>query len=321
MKPKKEYIILVVLIVALSAYLALRREGSVHYKLPRLEKINKEEITKLTLKGASSDITLQKKNGKWLILPEKFPADPALLGRMERKISSLNLIALASSSGYDTVYGLDNSRAISVTAYHGNKVLRNFEVGKSASEGQQTFVKLKGDDRVFYADGNLRHSFDKKLEDLRDKTVLSFNDNITKLTIEKGKRKSVFTKAAPIASGKVGSSKKSTTPAWLTAAGSQADGKKINDIISTLSNLSCDSFAQSQAKRNFKKPTYVVTLKGKKSYSLSLFKKEGDNYPAISSQSASPFYMESWQAKELIKDLDGLTTSDRKVSPRKGKKV
>lgn len=319
MKPKKEYIILAILIAALSAYLVLHKEGRLHYKLPRLEKLNGKDITKLTLKDASSDIKLERKDGKWFILPEKFPADSALVDRMKRKISSLTLTALASGPGYDSIYGLDDSGAIKVGAYSGDKVLRGFEVGKSAPAGRQTFVKLRGDGRVFYADGNLRYLFYKKINDLRDKTVLSFNDIITGLTIKKGRRKSVFAEATPKVSGKSG--RKSPTPTWLTASGSKADGEKIDKIISTLSNLSCNGFVPSKTKEGFKHPAYVVTLKGKESYSLSLFKKEGDKYPALSSQSAYPFYLESWQAESIIKNLDILSGSAEKKSHIKEKKI
>ena len=319
MKPKKEYIILVILIAALSAYLVFHKESRLHYRMPVLGKISKKEITKLTLKDASSDIILQKKDGKWLILPEKFPADPALADRMEEKITSLTLTALASKAGYDSVYGLDNAGAIRVSAYDGNRLLRSFAVGKAASEGRQTFIKIGGDDRVFYADGDLRESFAGKVEDLRDKTVLSFEDGITGVTIEKGRRKSVFVKGNSSAKGEPG--KKSNATTWLTAEGSKADAGKIGDIISTLSNLTCDGFVLSETKKDFTDPSYVVTLNGGKTYSLSLFRKEGDRYPAVSSQSDYPFYLEGWKAEALIKTLDALSAKTKQAGRLKEKKI
>lgn len=319
MKPKKEYVVLILIIAALSAYLVFHKESRLHYRMPVLGKISKKEITRLTLKDASSDITLQKEDGKWLILPEKYHADSSLIDGMEQKITSLTLTALASKAGYNSVYGLGNSGAISVTAYDGKKVLRSFDVGKPASEGRQTFITIGGDDRIFYADGDLRHSFARKVEDLRDKTVLSFNDGITGMTVGKGSRKSVFVKTTSGAKGKNG--KKSTVATWLTAEGSKADPGKIDDIISTLSSLNCDGFVPSKTKKDFTHPSYVVTLKGEKTYSLSLFRKEGDKYPAVSSQSDYPFYLEGWKAEALMKNLDALSAKAKEAGRLKGKKI
>ena len=318
MKSKKEYVVLVLVIVALSAYLVAHKEGSVHYKLPRLEKLNSKNITKLAIKSASSDIALEEKGGKWLILPQGFPAKSEPVETMTEKVSGLTLTALASGAGHDSVYGLDESNAIKVSAYHGDKLLRSFEVGKSASSGRQTFVKLNGDDRVYYADGGIRYPFDKKIGDILDKTVLSFTEDITGMTVERGGSRSGFVKASgpgPKVKGGAGNS----APKWHTVAGAIADGGRIGQIISTLSNLSCDAFVPSKTKEDFKKPAYIVTLTGKKSYSLSLFKKEGDKYPALSSQSNRPFYLRKGQAETLAKDLAALSGTAKKVRSHKGK--
>ncbi|MEJ2685248.1 MAG: DUF4340 domain-containing protein [Candidatus Sulfobium sp.] len=317
MKLKKEYIVLAVLVVALSVYLIAHKQGRLHYKLPRLEQLKRKDITKLAVKNGVSEVTLQRKDGKWVILPEKFPADGSIADEMAEEISTLNLAALAGGAGFESVYGLGSSGAIAVSAYHGDKLLRSFEVGKPSSSGRLTFVKLRGDDRVYYARGNLRETFDKGTKDLRDKTVLSFHDRITGITIEEGRNREVFVKAPPKAIGKTGNGKKGATPKWLTAAGTKADGGKLDEIITTLSDLSCEGFVPSKTKKDFAHPTYIITLRGVEAYSLSLFRKEGDKYPALSSQSDYPFYLRNWQVETLLKDLDALWAARKETKPIK----
>lgn len=321
MKPRKEYIALALIIAALSAYLMLHKQDRLHYKMPRLEILHRKNITKITVNEASSGVTLQKREGRWLILPEKFPADSALVDEMAGKISTLTLTALAGGGGYDSVYGLEASSEIKVAAYSGDKILRSFEVGKAASTGRQTFVKLDKDKRIFYADGDFRHFFDKKVGDLRNKTVLSLDDHIIGITIQKGARESVFVKSPPETEGKLKGGKETSPQMWQTSAGAAADGRKIDKIISALSSLSCDSFVPSKTKKDFRNPTYVVTLRGKESYTFSLFKKEGDRYPAISSQSDYPFYLQGWEAEPTIKDLAGLAPAIKEAGHQRGKKI
>jgi hypothetical protein len=50
MKCKKEQLILISVIVLLAGYLLAQKGGRTHYALPQLPKIEKKEITKLSLK-------------------------------------------------------------------------------------------------------------------------------------------------------------------------------------------------------------------------------------------------------------------------------
>lgn len=317
---RKEYAVLAVLIVALSAYLIAHKEGRLHYKLPRLEQLKKKDITRLAVRNGASEVTLQRKAGKWVILPGKFPADGALADEMTEKISTLDLEALAGGGGYESVYGLGNSGSITVSAYHGHNLLRSFEVGKPSSSGRLTFVKLKGDDRVFYARGDLRDTFNKGTKDLRDRTVLSFHDRITGITIEEGKKKEVFVKAPSMPAGKKVYGRNGAATGWRTVAGAKAEGGKLDEIITTLSDLSCKGFVPARTKEDFAHPTYIITLQGAEAYSLSLFRKQEDEYPAVSSQSAYPFYLRNWQVETLLKDLNALLAVKKETKPIKRRK-
>jgi len=60
---KKEYIILAVIIIALSLYLFFHKIGTTHYKLPEVSELSAADITKLEILKTGSAIILNKKDG------------------------------------------------------------------------------------------------------------------------------------------------------------------------------------------------------------------------------------------------------------------
>ena len=61
MKFKKEYIILVLIIIALSAYLYTRSSDRTLYQLPDIPTVNEKDLTKLEITKGKTSIVLQKK--------------------------------------------------------------------------------------------------------------------------------------------------------------------------------------------------------------------------------------------------------------------
>ena len=83
--------------------------------------------------------------------------------------------------------------------------------------------------------------------------------------------------------------------------------------MNTLSSLECDKFIEDKKKENFKNPQFVISLKGDKQYSLSIFAKskdEEDKYPAISSQSDYPFMLSKWEADDILEKLKAKKDKD-----------
>ena len=86
-------------------------------------------------------------------------------------------------------------------------------------------------------------------------------------------------------------------------------------MLTTLSNLSCDSYIDDRQKEDFTNPTYSIGLKGDREYSLKVFskiKEEDDNYPAVSSENKYPFLLPEWKAKDLMPDMDEVVESPKK---------
>ena len=313
MKIKKEYIILAVIIVALLLYLSQRSTDRTLYQLPEMPEISNSDLSKIELTKNTTIVVLSKEDGKWTIGLKKYPADELKIKNMLDVIGKLSLTALVSQSKSYNRYHLDEGNKIKVKAFDKDKLSREFDIGKAAASFRHTFVKIAGDERVFHASGSFRGKFDKTVEDLRDKTVLSFKINeIREIHISKGKHKMVFNLVQPPKEIKDTEKSDTSNPKpkpitiiWQTAAGKIASNSKINRLITTLSDLSCEKYISDQNKDEWKDPVFTLLLKGSKEYKLSIFEnlnKDSEDYPAISSENSYPFILSGSEAQNIMED-------------------
>ena len=311
MKIKKEYIILAVIIVALLLYLSQRRTDRTLYHLPDVPEISKSDITKIEINKNSIPIVLSKEGDRWTIEPKKYPADTLKVKNMLDIMEKLTLTALVSESKSYNRYNLDDDNKITVKAFDKDKLKIEFDIGKAASSFRHTFVKIAGDERVFHARGSFRGKFDKTVDDLRDKTVLAFKLNeIDEIYITNGNKEISFsrtkspvevkeTKEADTANPK----SQQTEITWQNASGKKGDNSKINRLLTTLSDLSCEKYLSGQSKNELINPVITLLLKGTKEYKLSIFAKPDKadkNYPAISSENSYPFILSGSQVKSIM---------------------
>jgi len=232
-------------------------------------------------------------------------------------IGKLSLTALVSQSKSYNRYHLDEGNKIKVKAFDKDKLRREFDIGKAAASFRHTFVKISGDERVFHASGSFRDKFDKTVEDLRDKTVLSFKINeIREIHISKGKHKMAFNLTQPPKEVKQTEKSNTSSPKtepikmlWQTTAGKNASSTKINRLLTTLSDLSCDEYISGQDKDEWKDPIFTLLLKGSKEYKLSIFEKlnkDKKDYPAISSENSYVFNLSGSEAENIMEDPEEL---------------
>jgi len=72
---KKEYVILLAIIVALSLYLILHNPDRTRYELPVISEIAKTDISRIEISGQDATISLNRKDNKWYLVPEGYTAD------------------------------------------------------------------------------------------------------------------------------------------------------------------------------------------------------------------------------------------------------
>ncbi len=314
---KAEFIVLIGVIIILFALLIFRSSNNVHYKLPEIKPINKQDISKIEIKKFDQSLTLIKKNSRWIIDPKAYACDNDKINDMIDNIVNLTLTALVSESKDYKRYGLDNEQKIIVKAFNTkNQLLIEFEIGKQASTFRHTFVKIPNNIKVYQASNSFRDNFDQKIDALRDKLVMKFDKNeITEIEIEKDKQKLHFMKKikpVEINTGKKNDKKsynKTPEEEWLTIDKKKANSEEMESIFNELTKLDCSKYIEDKAKQDFLNPIYTITLKGNKLYSISIFEKiEGNNneYPAITSESAYPFLLSSYKADNIMKKPEEL---------------
>jgi len=317
MKVKKEYLILLLIIVALSAYLYMRTEDRSLYELPVLPEVSKKEFSKIEISKGNTRIALNKKDEKWVIAPQDYPVDTELVNGMLAEFETLTVTTLVSESRDYQRYDLGDDKKIAVKAWAGESLLRSFEVGKSASSFRHTFVKLAEDDRVYHARNNFRNTFDKTVDDLRDKAVLSFQTaDITEVQVaNEDTSLSLIRTEIPAkesqaqADQPAAAASKPAERQWQSADGKKGDENNINRLLAAISNLKCETFIDDRQKEDFTEPVYAIDTKGVQSHKLAIFaklKQDDTNYPAISSDSNYPFFISKDTADRIMKKPEDL---------------
>ena len=315
MKKKKELIILLAIIVILILYLVLKKQDRTHYQVPELPKIAKADITKIEISKQSESIVMTQKDNIWNIEPQGYPVDKDKADNMLKVIEELSFDELVSEAKSYFRYELDEDKKIIIKAWSGDTVSREFEIGKEATSYQHTFVKLPDDPNVFLARQAFRRRFDQTVDDLRDKTVLSFdNTEIKEINIKIGKKiLALIQKDIPIEPDPDQKpDDKHTEPlktkmVWQTPDGKENDKAKVDRLLSDFEKLRCDEYINDHAKEYFEDPIYTIQLKGLKEYAVSIFDKtdsDASKHPAVSSENDYPFLLPEWKVKNILKKPD-----------------
>lgn len=338
MKIKKELIVLVVVIVVLSAYLINYKKDNTHYSLPEITKISQKQAVGLEIKYHGEVIKLHKKGEQWYSDEKDYLMDKYKIDEMLKVISNLKITDLVSEksaglnqdnsdqSNYKR-YELADDNSILIKISGDDKKSFEFKIGKSAQSYNHTFIKLSGNPNIYLAQENFREEFEISLEELRDKTVLSFiAKSIQEVTVKKENkevtviREVVKPESLNSASTSVtdNSSNKSNkkTPAeplfvWKDLDKKEVENSSIDKLVSVLSNLKCIKYIPIKNKEESNNALYTIDLKADKNkvFKIFIFKdnkktdEEQGNYWAISSENGSPFILDESVMDSIIKDI------------------
>jgi hypothetical protein len=311
MKIKKEYIFLFFIIAALTIYLAVQSQTRTHLTVPEIPEIASTEITKVEIRRPENTIVLKRNGNNWEIGPNKYKADTDTVNHILDIIGTLSLTALVSKSKNYERYDLNSGNKISIKAWAGETLRREFTIGKPAPSYRHTFVTIPDDEYVYHALNNFRHTFEKPIDGMRDKTIFFFDKkDIYHIDIESDRVTASFYRQLPAKKGEENQKMAAGTgfsDKWFNAEDQIVDLSIIDPLLNTLSNLKCASYVPDRTKDDFTDPIYTVTLKGKKTYTLCIFNKinpDDEKYPAVSSQTEYVFNLSKWVADKLMKKTD-----------------
>jgi hypothetical protein len=324
MKLKKEYLILLLIIVALSVYLVMRSQNQTHYELPLPAKADSQQINRLVITNHSESIELNKKDDQWAVGPKAYAADNVKVKNMIRAAVDLTITDLISESGNYERYDLTADRKIDVQAFAGGNMVRNFSVGKASPTYQHTFVRLADDPKVYNARGQLNHTFAHTVNELRDLTVLAFEkDAISAIVIQKGGQSLTLTKKNTPPEEKVPPSKEATPaekkeagaqpqPQWQDPNGKSVDQPTVLRLLNDFYELKCNAYMADDAAKDLKArtPRWTLTFNGEKeTHSLSVFDhpdSEAAEFAALSSSGPYAFTIIKSKEESIEKLIDKL---------------
>jgi hypothetical protein len=324
MKLKKEYLILLLIIAALSAYLMMRSRNQTHYDLPKPAQADTQQIDRLVIAKNGESFELNKKDDRWFVGPKAYAADSVKVKNMVKAAVDLSITDLIAESGNYERYDLTADRKIDVQAFAGAKKVRDFSVGKAAPTHQHTFVLLADNPNVYNARGQLNHTFDHTISALRDLTILSFDKQaVTEILIEKGQqsltlaRKEIPREEKTKPSDEAKDEKKKVTDTqpelqWQGPDGKPADEAAVSRLLGDLSNLKCNDYMADDAAKDLKDktPRWTLTLNaGQESHHLAVFDapdSEATEFPALSSAGPYAFTMAKGREESIVKTIDKL---------------
>jgi len=279
---RKEYIILLIIIVISVSYLLKKDNDKTEINLPELVRIDKKDIKKIEIKNSKGKFVLAKNDNKWKLEQSGFPVMEGKAEKMLELLSDTDISDLISKTGLYERYGLtENNRAV-VIAYKDNAKIRELEIGNKAEAGNRTFVKLKGDKNIYQARGDFKNVFDIDKDNIIDKKIFTFyKDDITELIINQGEKKYHFLKVdeSELKNGKKKKSeeandvKKEKKLIWVNADNkAEANNEEIDAYISDNSSLRCESYIEKGKFKNKEITLDIIFIdKNRRNYRLSLY--------------------------------------------------
>jgi hypothetical protein len=149
-------------------------------------------------KKDGSKVTVERKSGKWTITaPAPYPADQDAVSSVANALSPANGDSVVEEKPGDVAkYGLTNP-SVTVSIHEKGGRSDQLFIGDDIPGGSMVYVRVGGNPKVFAAPSSLKTSFDKGLNDLRDKRLLTFDQGqLTSVHLAEGKTDIEFAKNA-----------------------------------------------------------------------------------------------------------------------------
>jgi hypothetical protein len=198
---------------------------------PKILSLTADQITSIRLaKTGSEPLTLQKTGDAWQVTtPNPLTADQDAITSLTSAVSPLTSDRLIDEHPQSlTSYGLDApTNEVDITTKDGKTQKLLF--GSDTPSASDTYVKLDSDPKVYTVSSSTKSTFDKSINDLRDKRLLTLNsDKITSVTLT--------AKGAPVEFNKnSGGDWQITKPKPL-----RADGPSVDDLVTKLKDAKMD---------------------------------------------------------------------------------
>jgi hypothetical protein len=173
-------LILVLVLLGLGAYVYWVEypQAQEEAKKKTLIDFKADDATEVSLVYADREIVLKKVGDEWrLSKPLDSLADSTTVKNLVNAIAECEVKKQLTETSTDlSQYGLDKP-LVTVTVKLKDKELPAILVGKNTPVGASTYVERADDKKIVLTNSAFRSGMDKKVNDLRDKTIIAFNDD------------------------------------------------------------------------------------------------------------------------------------------------
>lgn len=183
-------IALLLLLIGLGAYVYWVEvpKAQQEAKKKTLFEFKADDATQVSLVYDDREIVLKKSGDEWrLIKPIEVAADATSVTNLLNAIGDCEVKKELTDASSDlTQYGLDKP-LVTISVKLKDKDLPAIVVGKNTPVGFSTYVQKADDKKIVLTSSAFRSGMDKKVKDLRDKTIVNFTDkDVQKVQIHGG---------------------------------------------------------------------------------------------------------------------------------------
>lgn len=291
--------------------------------VPEIKPFN-EALDEILIQRGDEAIRIRRDKDSWFVGEAPYAADRELLANMENRLKSLSLSDLISEEPRYERYDLTDDKAVHVIAKSGARIARELYIGKKSSTYRHTYVRLPNDRRVYLAAGPIFDDFNKSLQDLRDKQILSVSRGAIKsfeinykgarlsFTRLVEKKEAIEQKTDP--KGKASKGEKEKEPprppeVWVCREhqGVKLAEAAMNQLLSSFEHVKAADFPDAE-RAKLRAPQARVKIRAfNKDIELDIFNKvENNRYLCTSSESKYVFSLDAWMAERYFKTIADL---------------
>ena len=244
--------------------------------------IDSVSVDKIDVKSPSSSLVVEKRGAEWFITrPITYRANQGNIGQIIHQIKSLEIKSTISTRAEKhNVFQVDQT-GTQITVYEKGIEKASFILGKMAASYTESYARRLNSDDVVIVEGAYSYNFNRPVKDWRDKSILALpKESIKEIQYQYGD--TVFSLAFKDSIWFIGKERTRQTT--------------VNGILSTISNLQADDFADSVLTQKITAAIKVAGVQLRFS-----FGKKVNKYYVQSSISPQWFVLEQWKASQILK--------------------
>ena len=287
MKRNTWLLIGVLVLLVIATFVVMQRPGEISTSGSSgkmLVSYDSAAVDKLEILTPDVLITFERQGGKWMMVsPVRYKANEAFVEEAIGKGRHLELSTPVSTNPKKQHLFEVDTTGRKVTVYERGTEKAVFFVGKMTSSFTDTYVRAAGSNDVYAAPGMLTSTFNRRVEEWRDKTVFRTDQGgITAVKFSFGDTTFVLSLKDSV---------------WSVGKDS-ANQTTVKSFLAAVANVQADEFIDS-ALTDVPKLAALIEVAG---VQLRFYpSKDGTKYFVQTSESPQWYVLQQWRANQLLK--------------------